>query len=228
MIEDMYEEYEYEEEYVEPPICNIKIRDIFSIEELNKRIPRARGCVYFFKIVGLSGVKIGYSKELTPTKRLRDFSFPRGYKLLGYFSTVNARLVEQEIHKMLSQYRLNREWFDITEEKVNEIIMTYNANYNNEIQRAIMLMQTHDVNELIEISRKLKRPSVQITEQGTIKDVFIQYNPTNTFTHKKDFLTYCGEILNKSPAQIYRFFSKESHLFEKQNKGRVVKIRLCI
>tara|TARA_R110002020_G_C15957746_1_gene746281 strand:- start:42 stop:716 length:675 start_codon:yes stop_codon:yes gene_type:complete len=224
----MYEEYEYEEEYVEPPICNIKARDIFSIEELNKRIPRAKGCVYFFKIVGLSPVKIGYSDELTPEKRLKSFSFPHGIERLGYFSTVNARLVEQEIHKMLSQYRLKGEWFDITEEKVTEIIMTYNANYNNERQRAMMLIQTHDVDKLIEISRGLKRPSVQITEQGTIKDVFIQHNPTNTFTYKKDFLTYCEEILNKSSSQIYRFFRKESHLFEKQNEGRVVKIRLCV
>ena len=228
MIEDMYEEYEYEEEYVEPPICNKTISDVFPIEELNEMVSgRKKGCIYFIRIIGLTPVKIGFSAKPTPKERIQNYSSPYGIETVNYFPTINANLVEKEIHKTFSQYKEKGEWFNVTDEQINMIVLKYHAKYNTEKAQARMLIQTENVNELIKISRELKRPSVQITEQGTIKDVFIQYNPINEFKYKKDFLTYCGTTLNKSRSQTYRAFKKEAHLFEVDKDGKTVKIRLC-
>ena len=227
MIEDMYEEYEYEEEYVEPPICNKTISDVFPIEELNEMVSgRKKGCIYFIRIIGLTPVKIGFSAKPTPEERIKSYASPYGIEIVKYFPTINANIVEKEIHKTLSQYKEKGEWFNVTDEQIDIIVLKYHAKYNTEKTQARILMATEDVPTLIRTLKEKNKQPVQIAEQGTIKETFIRYNPTNEFTYKKGFLTYCGKQLQKSPKRIYDYFKKEEQLFEVDKDGRTVLIRL--
>jgi hypothetical protein len=208
----------------------------FSIKEINEMKNNliwskseqieSPGCIYFLRYCELPYIKIGYSSKPTPDERMKSYTAPKGVEKVGYFTITNAKKIEKEIHESLAEHRVDGEWFDITKEKVDEIIEKYNAHHRNNIQKALILMQMHDVDELIKIARANERPPVQIAEKETIKDMFIKYNPTNEFTHKKDFLIHYKKRLNKSVAQTYIHFKEEVHLFEEKKDGRIVNIRL--
>lgn len=80
-----------------------------------------RGCVYFFRHVGLNPVKIGYSENESPIDRFNQFKTyaPFGSEILGFIIISNAKELETSLHRKYTSKRLNGEWFDITEEEVN-------------------------------------------------------------------------------------------------------------
>ena len=86
-----------------------------------------RGCVYFFRHVGLSPVKIGYSENESPISRFNQFKTyaPYGSEILGFIIISDSRQLENDLHKKYSSKRLNGEWFDLTEEEVNKEIDFY-------------------------------------------------------------------------------------------------------
>ena len=86
-----------------------------------------RGCVYFFKHIGLSPVKIGYSENESPINRFNDFKTyaPYGSEILGFIIISDAREVEQLLHKKYSNKRLSGEWFDLTIDEVNSELDFY-------------------------------------------------------------------------------------------------------
>jgi hypothetical protein len=183
--------------------------DDFSMKEINemknnliwnKSEPiESPGCIYFLRYIELPYIKIGYSSKPTPEERIKSYTAPKGIERLGYFTITNADKIEKEIHESLAEHRVEGEWFDITKEKVDEIIEKYNAHHRNNIQKALMLMQMHDVNELITLTtaRKLQNISHDITFiknlllNGTVKKSKIinelekYYGLSNSMTYKK-------------------------------------------
>lgn len=79
------------------------------------------GCVYFFKHVGLSPVKIGYSENESPESRFKQFKTyaPFGAELLGFIPSDNARKLELYFHNKYAQYRLKGEWFELTLDQID-------------------------------------------------------------------------------------------------------------
>lgn len=88
-----------------------------------------KGCVYFFKHVGLSPIKIGYSENESPLGRFNEFKTyaPFGVECLGFITTSSPNSLERELHKRFSAKRLEGEWFDITIEEVNNVIENYSS-----------------------------------------------------------------------------------------------------
>jgi len=86
-----------------------------------------RGCVYFFRHVGLSPVKIGYSENESPMNRFFQFKTyaPYGSEILGFIMISEAKLLESDLHRKYASKRLNGEWFDISEEEVKKEIDFY-------------------------------------------------------------------------------------------------------
>ena len=86
-----------------------------------------KGCVYFFKHVGLNPVKIGYSENESPYKRFHQFKTyaPFGAECLGFITTSTPNDLERELHKKFSANRLEGEWFDISIKEVNNVIENY-------------------------------------------------------------------------------------------------------
>jgi hypothetical protein len=93
----------------------------------NENLKTEKGCVYFFRHIGLTPVKIGYSLNESPLNRFNQFKTyaPFGSEILGFIITTDAKKVETELHSKLSPFRLKGEWFDINEEEVNKHIDFY-------------------------------------------------------------------------------------------------------
>ena len=101
-------------------------------------IETKKGCVYFFRHLGLKPVKIGFSSDETPHKRFNSFKTyaPFGAELLGFIRTVNPMGVEGRLHKKFDNRRLEGEWFDISLEEV-EFEIKHNTTHQELIERSI-------------------------------------------------------------------------------------------
>lgn len=90
--------------------------------EINKK-----GCVYFFRHIGLSPVKIGYSDNSSPIDRFNSFTTyaPYGSEMLGFIITDSPLIIEKELHKKYKPFRMKGEWFNINEQQVREEIKFY-------------------------------------------------------------------------------------------------------
>ena len=82
------------------------------------------GCVYFFRHIGLTPVKIGYSSSISPLDRFERFKTyaPYGAEILGFIPTKEAKKLEEILHKRYHDKRLSGEWFEITNEEVQREI----------------------------------------------------------------------------------------------------------
>lgn len=85
------------------------------------------GCVYFFRHLTTSPVKIGYSERSTPLERFSQFKTfaPFGAELLGFIKAKNPKELESLLHKKYLHKRLNGEWFDIDKKDVEKVIKNY-------------------------------------------------------------------------------------------------------
>lgn len=101
-----------------------------------------RGCVYFFKHIGLDPIKIGYSSNESPIGRFDQFKTyaPFGAELLGFIITPYAKDLETKMHKKYKTKRLKGEWFDLSIKDVENEIKFHSdiedARIKNEFQIA--------------------------------------------------------------------------------------------
>jgi len=88
---------------------------------------KQKGCVYFFRHIGLTPVKIGYSSKSPPIKRIKtcETYAPYGVEMLGFIQLDNAKKVETELHRKYFGFRRFGEWFEITEDQVKFEIESY-------------------------------------------------------------------------------------------------------
>lgn len=97
----------------------------------------SKGCVYFFRHLGLSPVKIGYSESQSPKSRFDQFKTyaPYGCEMLGFVSLENSKKVETELHKKHASKRLKGEWFEITAKEVETEILYYSS-FEEKLERS--------------------------------------------------------------------------------------------
>ena len=83
-----------------------------------------RGCVYFFKHVGLTPIKIGFSSNESPLGRFEQFKTyaPYGAELIGFIRTSEPLKLETLLHSKHASQRLMGEWFEISIEQVKNDI----------------------------------------------------------------------------------------------------------
>ena len=88
-----------------------------------------KGCVYFFRHVGLDPIKIGYSSNSSPIKRFNQFKTyaPFGAEIIGFIQTDEAKEIETKLHQKYANKRLDGEWFLISEKQCNLEIDFYTS-----------------------------------------------------------------------------------------------------
>jgi hypothetical protein len=88
---------------------------------------KEKGCVYFFKHIGLSPIKIGYSENESPINRFNQFKTyaPFGAELIGFIITEKSKELETKLHNKYYRDRIKGEWFEISKEEVYKIISFY-------------------------------------------------------------------------------------------------------
>jgi len=86
-----------------------------------------KGCVYFVRQNGGKPVKVGYTSNDTPEKRIKQLSTgsPYGVYIVGYIKSDRAYELEQEIHAMCNHLRLDGEWFMLTDDTIDKLITYY-------------------------------------------------------------------------------------------------------
>jgi len=90
-----------------------------------------KGCVYFFRHIGLTPVKIGYTENSSPLKRFDAFKTyaPYGSELLGFIQTNEPKKLETLLHQKYSNKRIGDEWFEITGNEVE-----YEIDFHSKIE----------------------------------------------------------------------------------------------
>lgn len=90
---------------------------------------KQKGCVYFFKHVGLTPIKIGCSTNESPIDRFTQFSTyaPFGAQIIGFISCGEPFLLEKNLHQKFANKRLMGEWFDLNETDISTIISFYSS-----------------------------------------------------------------------------------------------------
>lgn len=167
-----------------------------------------KGCVYFFRHIGLTPIKIGFSTNPSPLSRFNQFKTyaPFGSELVGFIPTSDARGLELKLHSKYADKRISGEWFEITDEDVNFEINYHSSlediNERNGFQKiwAKYLEAKKDEKKLI-----LKQLQMQGTGSSSIKEMFLhKYRVLGNLNIKKT----AGE-LGVSRRTLYNWISEE-------------------
>lgn len=88
-----------------------------------------KGCVYFFRHIGLTPVKIGFSTNESPIHRFSQFKTyaPYGSEIVGFIMTDTPYDIERSLHEKYASCRLNGEWFEMSDEQVKREIDFYSS-----------------------------------------------------------------------------------------------------
>lgn len=170
-----------------------------------------RGCVYFFRHVGLSPVKIGYSENESPISRFNQFKTyaPYGSEILGFIIISDSRQLENDLHKKYSSKRLNGEWFDLTEEEVNKEIDFYtnvaDIKDRNEFQIAWAKQIEDRKNKIVE---EIKTTDFKKIKQTNVDLFFQRYSQD-----KKLNITNEARYFNVSRRCIYDWIKKYNKIY---------------
>lgn len=101
-----------------------------------------KGCVYFFRHIGLTPIKIGYSNNESPIDRFNQFKTyaPYGSEIIGFIQTSDAKQLETKLHTKYANKRLDGEWFEISEKEAIAEIDFY-SNIEDVIERNLFQQQ---------------------------------------------------------------------------------------
>jgi hypothetical protein len=162
-----------------------------------------RGCVYFFRHIGLSPVKIGYSTNESPINRFESFKTyaPYGAELLGFIMTKESKELETILHERFSTNRLKGEWFEISKEDVQKVVSFYSniedIKEKNEFEIAYAKYKNENLKEnLGELGQKFSKKYSVINKNGNLESIVL--------TQKQ--LMECLEIDRISCKQIINAF----------------------
>jgi len=100
-----------------------------------------KGCVYFFRHIGLTPVKIGFSENISPLKRFNQFKTyaPYGAEIIGFIETLNPAKLEKQLHRKFESKRLIGEWFDITDNEIKKEINFFDLIEKSESKNSFFL-----------------------------------------------------------------------------------------
>lgn len=145
------------------------------MEELKK------GCVYFFRHIGLSPVKIGYSTNESPIDRFNQFKTyaPYGSEILGFIQTNESKLIENKLHLKYANKRLLGEWFDIREDDVINEVNFYSSIEDVKNRNEFQIAWANKIN----LNKKINTDVVNLSKEEA-KKIFIEMFYKNPFLNR--------------------------------------------
>ena len=100
-------------------------------------------CVYFIKHRNMKAVKIGFTQEDNPDKRIRDFEVasPFGIVNLGYIITENAKQLEKKLHELYSDLHIKGEWYELSDDEVYGIIARHKYSNMGDLEQIRKMLE---------------------------------------------------------------------------------------
>jgi predicted DNA-binding protein YlxM (UPF0122 family) len=182
------------------------------------------GAVYFLKQRNQQPIKIGYSKEKNPLRRVNSYKtyFPYGLEFIGYvsFNNVSQSIeFEKECHNYFKFNKIDKEWFLINEDMINNFII--NKGYEL-LKNFKEKKQTKDLDIYnLFISKKMnikeiaehKKVSIQyvyrvLKKQNVLKEKTDRQNEILTLYKNGNSVKYISDTLKVSVQYIYKVINK--------------------
>jgi transcription elongation factor Elf1 len=162
-----------------------------------------RGCVYFFRHIGLTPVKIGYSSNESPINRFNQFKTyaPYGSEILGFVILTNAKEIETILHQKYANKRLSGEWFEITIEEVQKEVDFYSNVSDIEERNNFQIAWANEINNK---KNKVKNEISGLKQKESKEDLFIKKYTQN----KKLNITHEAKYFEVSRRCIYDWIKK--------------------
>lgn len=129
--------------------------------------------VYFLKHKDSTPVKIGFSRESNPKRRVSSYGTycPYGIDFIGFvrFSNLqNGFDFEKKAHEFFYINKINREWFNISENQIIDFLKIHGLELNKTLQSEYSI-QKNQIYDLYVIKKK------SIKEVSELKNVSVQY-----------------------------------------------------
>lgn len=177
------------------------------------------GAVYFLKQKNQKPIKIGYSKEKNPIRRINSYKtyFPYGLEFIGYVSfdkVEDAIIFEKECHNYFNFYKVNKEWFLINEEIINNflnnkkytLLKSFSDSKNNkDLDIYNLFIQNKNVKEISLIKKVSLQYVYRVLKKKNVikKHTDKQIKILDLFKEGKD-LKEISNILNISIQYVYK------------------------
>jgi hypothetical protein len=164
------------------------------------------GTVYFFRETGRKEVKVGYSDN-GYKDRFASFSMYSSSEpyVVGIIFTSEPLRLEKKIHKDLNKYHVRGEFYEITDDKVNEIVSKYDKPISHVSEEIRKICEKYNVgtNAVLEsIDKALHLMSIDLQlyksndlEILVIKSINQLLDSNNLHEAKTDYKTL-SNILN--------------------------------
>ena len=141
-----------------------------------------KGCVYFFRHIGLTPVKIGYSENESPINRFNQFKTyaPYGSEIVGFIQTDNPRMLEKTLHQKFYSKKINGEWFEINDSEINYEIDFYSKIEDVQDRNNFQIAWANELNDK---KHNIKNEVVN-SSSNTKKDYFLKIFKDNNKINK--------------------------------------------
>jgi DNA-binding NtrC family response regulator len=172
-----------------------------------------RGCVYFFRHIGLTPVKIGYSSNESPISRFNQFRTyaPYGSEILGFVILTNAKEIETFLHQKYANKRLSGEWFEITIEDVQKEVDFYSNISDIEERNNFQIAWAKEINDIKnKVNNEIKENKKTESKQEQFIKKYIQNEKLN-ITHEANYF----EVSRRC---IYDWIRKHNESKKKKTK----------
>lgn len=158
-----------------------------------------KGCVYFFKHTGLKPIKIGYTNNESPINRFNQFKTyaPFGAEIIGFIKTTEAKEIETKLHLKYSSFRLDGEWFEISESQIKTEIDFYTSKEETKLKNNFQIAWAKSLDVKKE-SVLVKLDQEKVTKYEAFK---ILYKDTKSATK-------LSKKLKVSRSMIYKYIKK--------------------
>lgn len=164
-----------------------------------------KGCVYFFKIIGLNPVKIGFTGNKTPMCEFDKINnnSPYGVEIVGFIPANDPELLKNELCEKYVSSKTKNDWFDISKEQVLKEIDRHtemmDAERMNKYYRYYFTILENKATSLNKQLDEFFRDNIQFETRMEVKSLF---------NKAKSECINCSDI----------FVTNTPHLFSKQLK----------
>ncbi|WP_273854002.1 GIY-YIG nuclease family protein [Guptibacillus spartinae] len=159
------------------------------------------GFVYFLREHLCGSIKIGYSRNLDQRLIRFGVTLPFDVELAHAIYSQNVQTTEKLLHKYFEGKRLNGEWFQLSEEELNEI---RRMNFPEEIVKSITIdhaeLETISVGEAENIKETTLSPTDPLFKEVLIAQ--INYKPLPSKPNPKKLKRYMEKMSNH-PTETY-------------------------